>query len=167
MACLILQAEEPVVWNILEPSLRLASLFLTNASYYSWWDALFNGTYKDIPTYRIPDSHLHETFLSFHQRPYHIRNTPEAISDMQIRLLTASERIRFRLFSGYTNCNTNIPVKEIFHYGETNVELWEGNVRELVRVNVAIEVLQPLLRGDLTDAERYVHLFCGVEQELM
>ncbi|KAF4615546.1 hypothetical protein G7Y89_g15315 [Cudoniella acicularis] len=40
--------EHLIVWNLLLPCLRLGSLVLQNATLYPWWDALFNGTYKDV-----------------------------------------------------------------------------------------------------------------------
>jgi hypothetical protein len=89
--------------------------------------------------------------MSFHQRAPEVRNTPAAIALLQSKLTNAARGIKFRLFSGY--CNTGLPVKEIYSYAEMNNEIW-GGVDGIWRINIAIEILQPLLRNDLTDAER-------------
>ncbi|KAN0108634.1 hypothetical protein V8E51_008376 [Hyaloscypha variabilis] len=116
--------ENPRVWQILEPSLRLASLLLTNASQYPWWDALFHGNYSDIVPSRIPSPFDDPAnfLVSFHQRSPEQHNTPEAINLLQTRLHAAS------------------PVG-------------------VVRSNIALELLQPLLRDDLTRAERILAQF--------
>lgn len=89
--------------------------------------------------------------MSFHQRAPEVRNTPDAIALLQSRLANLARGIKFRFFSGY--CYTGLLVKEIYSYAEMQNEIWAG-VNGIWRINIAIEMLQPLLRSDLRDAER-------------
>ncbi len=113
-------------------------------------DALFNGSFRSIAEHRIPPEHEHHTLVSFHQRPVQIRNAPSAIAQLNGQILAAAKNIRFRLISGYTNCNSGLVVKEKFHFAEIQNEIYS----DFVRINIAVELLQPLLRNDLTGAER-------------
>jgi len=46
-------------------------------------------------------------------------------------------------------------MKDKWHLGETGSEIWHGvPPNGVVRVSVAAELLQSLLRDDLTDAEK-------------
>ncbi|KAK0109285.1 hypothetical protein ONS96_003105 [Cadophora gregata f. sp. sojae] len=59
-------------------------------------------------------------------------------------------RIRFRLSSGYTNPNSGLVVKKIWHAGLTEIE----TSSYFIRVNVSVEMLQPFLNLTLTSSER-------------
>jgi hypothetical protein len=71
-----------------------------------------------------------------------------------------AQKIKFRLFSGYTNFNTGCTIDENWHYADTIMEIWHAaSPVGVVRSNIALELLQPLLRDDLTRAERILAQF--------
>jgi hypothetical protein len=172
-----LQVDNPEVWEILRSPLQLASRLLVDASYWPWyvnllvlpetgtnrkitcrWDALFNGEYKPIENSRKPIDRVKQFLLSFHQRGPALRNDPEALEELQRQILEASEKIRFGLHSGYARGDTGMPYdlkQDHIHYGETV----PASIYPYTKVWLGVEILQPLLRRDLTDAERYVQYF--------
>jgi hypothetical protein len=68
--------------------------------------------------------------------------------DAQFRL--AAQTIRFRIWSGYTNYATGLAIKEPWICGATSWELSSNNIR----INIASEMIQPLLSAQLNAAER-------------
>ncbi|KAH8586422.1 hypothetical protein B0O99DRAFT_585965 [Bisporella sp. PMI_857] len=64
-------------------------------------------------------------------------------------------RIRFGLYSGYNSIDTNCAWRTPWSCGETQPSLILG----YVRVFIAIEMLQPLLQDDMTNAERITITF--------
>ncbi|KAJ5041224.1 uncharacterized protein L3040_005772 [Drepanopeziza brunnea f. sp. 'multigermtubi'] len=143
-------ADNPIVWNALKPSIYLASLLINNAAVYPWWDALFFGDYHDIPSHRKGPQHQSKRLKSFHTRPLHIREQPMERGRVDAQFRVAAQAIRFRIWSGYTNYATGLAIKEPWVCGATSWELSSNNIR----INIALELIQPLLSAQLNAAER-------------
>jgi hypothetical protein len=71
-----------------------------------------------------------------------------------LRFADAAPKIKFRFFSGYSNAI--LPTKENSTLAETQNEIWNkmNGLQEVWKINISTELVQPLLRTDLTDAER-------------
>ena len=90
--------------------------------------------------------------LQFCARSPEIQASQEARNKLKINILEKHEEIKFGFFSGYTDPMTGLPRsgrgKHIF--GSANTCPFEDHTK----VWIAVEILQPLLRNDLKDAER-------------
>jgi hypothetical protein len=67
------------------------------------WDALFNGFYNSVKSFRIPPEYRHMTLLQFSARGPEIQASQEARKKLKQNILELHEGIRFGFFSGYTN----------------------------------------------------------------
>lgn len=118
------------------------------------WDALFNGSYNRVKLFRIPPEYRHMALLTFHARSPNIQASEQARNQLTNDILEIHEDIRFGFFSGYTNPLTHLPRSRDkinkYIFGSTNTVPFEDHTK----VWIAVELLQPLLRHDLTDSER-------------
>ena len=110
------------------------------------------GNVHNIPDWRIQEHVKDRYLLGFKSRPWEQRGTPENIARLSEDFAQMAKQVRFRLGSGYTCWASGLPVREVYNYGETTQEI----AQRKITVEIALELLQPLLRDDLTDAERYV-----------
>ena len=108
-------------------------------------DALFNGQFETAHN----DS-VGKVITHFYERP-HIerirRPTNELLQDQIMRMCN---NVWFALHSGYEELSSGLSVKPTNTYGITR----NHGPYERVEISIAIEMLQPLLRKDLTDAEK-------------
>lgn len=123
--------------------------------YFNRWDAFVNGTVHLIPTARIPPMHQdpRKPLLNVRQRPASIANqraAQDTVKDRLYRKLPNS--VRLRLYSAYENPKTGVVTTEDRGYGVTYV----SSGTDYIWINVALEMFQPLLRDDLSEAERCV-----------
>ena len=125
-------------------------MLLTNANVYPWWDALFTDRFDEVEQWRIRPEEQHMRLLSFHQRRPEERNTPQAIRHVQDAIIRAASKIRMALTSGYTNTETLVPKRRQYTYASMKEDFFQG----FTKINLSIELLEPLLRNDLTGAER-------------
>jgi hypothetical protein len=120
-------------------------------------DALILGKREVIPQDEIP---AERTWIGKEFERFRLRNPP-VVSDeaqrerVQTYISSLARNIRFILISGRTWPQTGLPAPEIL-LGKTR-----GNtiIFEHTKVYVAIETVEPLLRTDLTPAERAVDTF--------
>lgn len=61
-----------------------------------------------------------------------------------------AKKMQLVFYSGYTEEETNLPKQRAWSYGQ----LSPHQFRDKFKIALAIETVQPLLRNDLTDAER-------------
>ncbi|KAI6716060.1 hypothetical protein JHW43_001444 [Diplocarpon mali] len=141
-------AENPVVWNALQPSLLLASLLITKAAV---WDALLLGEFRDIPKDRIPPGKQQLKLKSFHARDPRIRERPSEKIRLDSQLRLAAQRIKLRIVSGYADFTTGLAKRERWVCGGTARELAAPST---IMINIALEIIQPLLTLDLNAAEK-------------
>lgn len=125
----------------------LASAVLQHQHIYPWLDALLWGERKDVVPERNPGS---ETLRTFHLRPSMTIEADQART--AATLVHMAKKVNWRLTSGYDEYGNNLCRDTGFCEGETE-GLWDYEMRPNVRVNISIQMLQPLLL-DLTDAER-------------
>ncbi|KAH7323527.1 hypothetical protein BKA65DRAFT_407294, partial [Rhexocercosporidium sp. MPI-PUGE-AT-0058] len=107
-------------------------------------DALFNGTYEDLPEQQGMGP----------SRRFLPRSTQQRIADnssptIQQRLIDMKKNVRFGIDSGHQAAMHPLPVRSTSRYGETLSAPWLGHIG----VWISLETLQPLLRNDLTDVE--------------
>lgn len=123
---------------------------LTHAHLYPWWDALLNGPLRPIASHRIPPGHEHLDLMSFHARPPNIWSNPSVAQYLHAQIIRRVPAIRFRLVSGYGNTFTGLCEGEMAVCASTGSDV----SARMAMVSIAADMLQPLLRGDLTEAER-------------
>lgn len=148
-------AENDVVWNVLRPCIQMASIMLTRAAYLPWWDALFNATRTTlipIDPRRMDPKDAGKILFSFHAK------YPCTVSelDIQKKLLQAARHIKFKLTSGYTQNYTGTVTSDTWGNGVTDDD---PVIPNLFWACISLEELQPLLRPDLTDAEKQIVIF--------
>lgn len=115
---------------------------------FSRLDALFKGPIINLPTINSGDA---DKLWMFSQRTAAERNTEAEFQDLQRKILDLSGKIRIGFRNTSSHYITGIATED-FTLGYT--QTWEDFVPNNLLMLISIEVLQPLLRQDLTDAER-------------
>lgn len=70
---------------------------------------------------------------------------------MKQDILDTHDHIKFGFYSGFTDPESHLPCsKNSYSYGCSTMVPYEG----FTKVWIAVEILQPLLRDDLTASER-------------
>jgi hypothetical protein len=108
-------------------------------------DALFHGRYEDIPN-TPGDTCLQRFYRRSQGEPIadpKTRETQQKIRDM-------TQNVRLALYSGYEDPSSGLPSLRVNRNAITKNNL----LYERVEILLAIELVQPLLRDDLTDAEK-------------
>ena len=117
------------------------------------WDALFNGNFSQVQPKRLPPKYAHMTPFQFHARPPFVYAGSQAGAKLKQDILAVHDEIKFGFFSGYTWPMTHLPRKR----GKYVFGMMEGAVYEdFIKVWISVEILQPLLRDDLSGPERWV-----------
>jgi hypothetical protein len=87
----------------------------------------------------------------FFSRPPAVYSKPQAAAQLKQDLLAVHDEIKFGFFSGYTWPITHLPRKRHkYVFGMTGGTVYE----DFIKVWISVEILQPLLRDDLSGAER-------------
>lgn len=108
---------------------------------------MFFGDRRPIDPARNPGG---TPFYSIHARPGAVRQSLDELNKLHMISVSLSDHLRFRFYSGYTDTGTDIAVnKNDYVYGETVFD----PITKQITMNISIEMLQALLRGDLTQAE--------------
>jgi hypothetical protein len=162
----------------MEPVLKLASMFIYNASIWEWsvfqpfkfskcelpsdyllyrWDALFLGEYRKINAARLPKNRRNETYMSFQVRNQEHRNTPEAVRMVQEKLAAYAKEIKFGFFCGFTDAMTGIEIvdknADVPGPGHNDGITIHTKLLESTMCYISLEIIAGLLRDDLTTAE--------------
>lgn len=120
------------------------------------WDALFLGEYRAIDDSRKPPDKKAALLASFHQRPFQSRNQSVEIHKLDEQMKNMKNKIRFGLWSGYDNAYSGrYHENKQYFYGITMSSIFtRADLEQGAKTYLSIELLQPLLRADLTDFER-------------
>lgn len=110
-------------------------------------DALLNGRHEDIPN--SPEGLKLQRFFSRSYGERMNNSSPEALESM-IQKLTS--KVTFAFHSGYEDVATGLPRSRTSRNAITR----NHTVYDRIEVLISTELAQPLLRDDLTDAEKYV-----------
>ena len=116
------------------------------------WDALFNGDYEFIEE-DIPVEWRSGQLLGF--KPSSSLR-PDA-ARLQHDIMKVSGKINFELYSGWTKPNTGLATKlpdGECGYGRTSLDMTGGT-----NVFIGFELLEALMRDDLTSAERKLDVY--------
>lgn len=163
------------MWKALEPCLRLASLFLANSHTSRWyvllgpheqalktngfdrWDTLLFGRYEEVMD-GIPNEFKGQLLRL---KPNLDRATLDYDQHQkQFQELLKHYQIEYHLISGWTNASTglpNNPRRGSWKHATTKEPLSPMSNR--IEVYISYELLEPLLRSDLTAAERKIDTF--------
>ncbi|CZR60774.1 uncharacterized protein PAC_10670 [Phialocephala subalpina] len=152
-------AENDAVWKHLEPCLQLASLLITNAEYFPWWDALVYGELQPIDDSRRGLDDLNKAIFSFHQRTHAEYTKFENIQKLQSKLRVAADKIHCYLWSGYCEPDTGATIKHSATWGITGGLITSEAQEGHIHIGIAIESLQPLLTGGLNEDEKLFQQF--------
>ncbi|KUJ13001.1 uncharacterized protein LY89DRAFT_785531 [Mollisia scopiformis] len=134
-----------MVWAVMEPCLRLATVMLTCSSTYPWLDAIFKG-----PLTRTPGEGGKDDVWSVNERTPAERNTDAEYQDLQEQLIACAGRIRFTFQNSHTHWVSSIEQLS----GILGLTMTGRNWMPEIVVAFSVEPIQVLLRDDLTDAER-------------
>lgn len=107
------------------------------------------GERENVPRERYTGT---EKLRIFHQRHYEQYHSLRETNRVTERLQAMAQHFRLHLHSGYCLYENGLFADERFVYG--NTRYFSNLGTETIRITMAIEILQPLLRNDLTDAER-------------
>jgi hypothetical protein len=108
-------------------------------------DALFHGRYENIA--EVPG----DTYLQrFYRRSQGERIADPKTQETQQKIRDMTQNVRLALYSGYEDPSSGLPALRVNRNAMTKNNL----VYKRVEILLAIELLQPLLRNDLTDAEK-------------
>lgn len=88
----------------------------------------------------------------FHRRTGEERVKKPRSEALDQRIQEMKQNVTFGLYSGYEQGASGLPERRTVRYGSTRQDRALEEVS--VQVRLGIEMLQPLLRKDLTDAER-------------
>ncbi|OBT96295.1 hypothetical protein VE01_05806 [Pseudogymnoascus verrucosus] len=145
------EAQNPFVWEILEPILKLASQFLTNSHISHWWDTLLHGER------RVFNSSFMDGLRTIHRRPPEVFYANRA--QVRRELAEASGLISFGIESGVVDTVTSLGPLQ--HDLRDNDQYYHGfTVKhdvlgvDPVEISLAIHLFKPFLREKLTQAER-------------
>ncbi len=115
-------------------------------------DALLFGQRREVDPARNPHPDICDLEI-FHQRPVKQRTGQREADKLREVLKDMAKHLKLRLTSGCCEEDNSLP-REDFHFARaiTTPRLYNGKWQ--LRIFVSIEFLQPLLRNDLTPAER-------------
>ncbi|KAH6665754.1 hypothetical protein B0J14DRAFT_679087 [Halenospora varia] len=165
-------AHNPVVWQILEPILRLATRIYICVLGKTFVEALVCGEYRDVPAHLDLRNNIERAYMGplryFFQRKPGEMDDEERLS--RYRFLNRALEIKLQLGIGDGLCNCydrETPTPNFRwsgatqgYYSKPDIDLGMLNgtprVAELIDVQLAKGVLQPFLRNDLTTSERMV-----------
>ncbi|KUJ15687.1 uncharacterized protein LY89DRAFT_734841 [Mollisia scopiformis] len=151
-------AENPHVWDILVPCLRLASQMLQHAHMVGWWDGLLNLNLKRITTLgRIPVDRRNLPLYTFHPRPGFTPLDPANRKEFHEKLAKIVPKIKIRLISGYAANEPGVVDEEVCLYGICGNNLLPNT--GTIFINVSSELLQVLSTGHLNSDEKRLARF--------
>ncbi|KAI9642393.1 hypothetical protein NHQ30_009197 [Ciborinia camelliae] len=110
-------------------------------------DALLNGRYDDVPN--SPKGLKLQRFFSRTQGERISHSSPKTL-EKSIEDLTS--KVKFGFHSGYEDVATGLPRSRTSRNAITR----NHTVYDRIEVLISTEMAQPLLRDDLTDAEKYI-----------
>ncbi|KUJ09625.1 uncharacterized protein LY89DRAFT_787913 [Mollisia scopiformis] len=138
------EVTNPVVWAVVKPCLQMASMMLMNEYEYGWLDALFRGRLEKFAKDKG------KQLLRLHPRTGLEMRTDSAADEIQKFFeRKISKKIDLRIDSGYS-VMTGMPIVTNPLSGVT----YERPLDPGIHVSLSLEMFEPLLRTDLTDAER-------------
>ncbi|KAL2074475.1 hypothetical protein VTL71DRAFT_8253 [Oculimacula yallundae] len=159
------EADNPIVWDAILPAVRMASLFLSSSHFWPWWDALIAGEHKKIPSVYVPEPYKNSTYLNFKLRDPVVAGSPEEQAHIQTFFRSICKHVDLSFGSGRAvhggMAKARLIPPEMFRDGKHAYGTTGSISRyfDTVRVSLAFELAEPLLRDDLTSAERAVDLF--------
>ncbi|KAI9649466.1 hypothetical protein NHQ30_002042 [Ciborinia camelliae] len=164
-------AHNPAVWRRLDPILRLCTRFLNHSSAASWLDAFYFGLRTDVPD-RLDrrtawEKLEHGPLKYFHKRDPALRD--DALTEEKTKHLKRilKERVQFGIGSGFfTPWDRKTPSGTGWAWNGCTFITTETQNRnlELYRedkawIDLALELLLPLFRHDLSPIERLISQF--------
>ncbi|KFX90593.1 hypothetical protein V490_06381 [Pseudogymnoascus sp. VKM F-3557] len=145
------EAQNPLVWEILEPILKLASQFLINSHISHWWDTLLHGER------RVFTSTYLDGLRTIHRRPVETFYANRA--QVRRKLVDTSGLISFAIDSGLVNTFTGLGpsqddpqnIDEYYHAFTVKRDILG---LDPVEVTLAQHLFKPFLRQNMTQAEK-------------
>jgi hypothetical protein len=171
-----LQAANDEVWNAIVPAIKLVSLFLTNAHVSPWFvkqldmrpecmradfdfrlDGLLFGRREQIQRSEIPkdEQYASKIYQRFIARPPSVVQHQKERDKVQDKLLSVAKNVEWSLMSGHNQPLNGLP-SDMVYLGITRPQpMWY----EKTSIIIAIEMVESLIRTDLTKAERAIETF--------
>ncbi|PVH83046.1 hypothetical protein DL98DRAFT_617408 [Cadophora sp. DSE1049] len=148
----MLGADNDVIWNILMPSLLLATLMLENAYMVVWIDALLFGQWYNVPPAEVPDGCPTDD-PCFQAYSFESRN-PIIVSQDIVRQRMQVESLRRFLKFTIAELSAGVTGEHKAHYSRNNTGPYDRSV-----VTIDARLVWPLLQEDLLESERLVQQY--------
>ncbi|CZR51059.1 uncharacterized protein PAC_00934 [Phialocephala subalpina] len=146
-------AENPAVWSILTPILKLASRYISNIHTNQLIDDYFFGDFRQLSPEKYKRNPTDQPRFSFHARKAQERNAEQT----QVALQKTANLLRSYNFSHGFGHHT----KELYTGQPSNSMAWSGvtfpHRNGSIKISLSTDRYQPLLRNDLSASERYAH----------
>ncbi|CZR62095.1 uncharacterized protein PAC_11992 [Phialocephala subalpina] len=144
--------DNAIVWDALEPGVRLASQTLLHAQLWPWWDTLLFGEYRRIPVQDLPIGAQEDQYRLI-PRCAEIINNPSEIRRAKTTLNGIACKVEFHLVSEHTDPYTGLERDHLVQ-GETASQLFGDTI-----VWFGYELLAPLLDKRITISERMLSCY--------
>lgn len=141
---------------------KFCKLYIEQLTCTHRWGALLHGKHRTIPLKTIisPEKYVDTVLLNF--RPLSMEERlaePNFEDNVKQGINKLMSHVEFAFFSGYTNPNNGLVISDTVSGAITEIPL---DPKIATRIFLSIELVQPLLRKDLTDAGRYAYSVCPI-----
>lgn len=159
--------ENDAVWEILEPCLQLATRLIYNAHMHPWWDALISKDWQQLDDAELTEDHVKDLaqgkFYRFRRRPAFEASSPnQPKADFVELFAMMNTHLKLGLMSSAADPRTGLPNDSPGSYStSTNygMTLPPYSVTKDITMLLSYQLLEPLFRNDLTDAEKLLSRF--------
>ncbi|CZR56291.1 uncharacterized protein PAC_06179 [Phialocephala subalpina] len=143
------------IWDIILPSLRIATLVLNNAHTWPWWDA-FLSNHIPLPVGKLPADKQHIPCQWYRLRAAQIVNSPAGRKGVQDYFRSLADDIIFDFACGSFDPDSTLPDPDDFHGLTCGPTPWW----QKTTCNINFYLVEPLLNPKINSAER---LLCQAE----
>ncbi|KAA8574801.1 hypothetical protein EYC84_004049 [Monilinia fructicola] len=136
------------VWEALLPSIRMASLYLSNADMWPWFDALFAAEWTDVPANEVPKDSMEKDYKRFFARDFTKYGSEEGRKIVRDKILEYSKHIFFRVTSSYVDAANGVE-QHLVEDETTGASTVTNLALDISVVQIALERIEPLLPGNV------------------
>ncbi|KAF7960633.1 hypothetical protein EAE96_000308 [Botrytis aclada] len=149
---------DDTAWEAILPSIRIASLYISHADLWPWFDGLLAAEWTDIPQSEVPFDIFtpREGWKRFNTRDPLVYGTEIGRRNVRNKILSHSKNIYFRLTSSYTDPANGVLAVD-HRLGSIAGQTITSKISNDSVVNISFHPLEALLPGTvekLNTAER-------------
>ncbi|KAI9648058.1 hypothetical protein NHQ30_002686 [Ciborinia camelliae] len=137
-----------LVWEAMLPAIRIASLYLSNADLWPWYDALFATEWIDIPEEEIPKDATRQGWKRFFCRDPFVYGSEQGRRNVRDKILDLSKDIHFYLSCGYTDPTSGVKRLES-DAGTIGGETVLNLAHNIILIRLSFEPIEALFPGNI------------------